>query len=41
VGLDMGETSAIESGLKFGDRLIIAGQHSVTEGSPVEVVEEK
>ncbi len=38
VGLDMGETSAIESGLEFGDRLIVAGQHSVTEGSAVEIV---
>lgn len=38
VGLDMGETSAIESGLEFGDRLIVAGQHTVTEGSAVEIV---
>ncbi len=38
VELDMGEASAIKSGLSFGDRLIVAGQHSVADGSPVEIV---
>lgn len=38
VGLDMGDKTAIKSGLFLGDKLIIAGQHSVTDGSPVEVV---
>jgi membrane fusion protein, multidrug efflux system len=38
VELDMGETSAIKAGLAFGDRLIVAGQHSVADGSPVEIV---
>ena len=38
VDLDMGETSAIRSGLAFGDKLIVAGQHSVAQGSAVEIV---
>jgi multidrug efflux pump subunit AcrA (membrane-fusion protein) len=38
VELDMGETSAIKTGLAFGDKLIVAGQHSVADGSPVEIV---
>ncbi|MBI5805215.1 efflux RND transporter periplasmic adaptor subunit [candidate division TA06 bacterium] len=38
VDLDMGETSAIRSGLSFGDKLIVAGQHSVAQGSAVEIV---
>lgn len=38
VELDMGETSAIRTGLSFGDVLIVAGQHSVTDGSAVEIV---
>jgi multidrug efflux pump subunit AcrA (membrane-fusion protein) len=38
VGLDMGDRSAIKSGLSLGDKLIIAGQHSVTDGALVEVV---
>jgi len=35
---DMGETSSVKSGLSFGDKLIVAGQHSVAQGSPVELV---
>ncbi|MDO9068240.1 MAG: efflux RND transporter periplasmic adaptor subunit [Deltaproteobacteria bacterium] len=38
VELDMGETSSIKSGLSFGDKLIVAGQHSVAQGSAVEIV---
>ena len=38
VELDMGETSSIKSGLSFGDKLIVAGQHSVAQGSAVELV---
>ena len=38
VELDMGETSSIKSGLSFGDKLIVAGQHSVAQGSVVELV---
>jgi len=38
VDLDMGETSALKSGLSFGDKLIVAGQHSVAQGSAVEIV---
>ena len=38
VELDMGETSSIKSGLSFGDKLIVAGQHSVAQGSSVELV---
>ena len=38
VELDMGETSSIRSGLSFGDKLIVAGQHSVAQGSAVEIV---
>jgi len=38
VALDLGETSAIKSGLSFGDELIVAGQHSVAQGSVVEIV---
>jgi membrane fusion protein, multidrug efflux system len=38
VQLDMGETSSLKSGLSFGDKLIVAGQHTVAAGSPVEIV---
>lgn len=38
VALDMGEASYLKSGLSFGDKLIVAGQHSVAAGSPVEIV---
>jgi membrane fusion protein (multidrug efflux system) len=38
VELDMGETSSVKSGLSFGDKLIVAGQHSVAQGSSVELV---
>jgi multidrug efflux pump subunit AcrA (membrane-fusion protein) len=38
VELDMGEISSIKSGLSFGDKLIVAGQHTVAQGSPVEQV---
>ncbi|HTY08761.1 MAG TPA: efflux RND transporter periplasmic adaptor subunit [Candidatus Edwardsbacteria bacterium] len=38
VALDLGETSAIKAGLSFGDKLIVAGQHTVADGSPVEIV---
>jgi multidrug efflux pump subunit AcrA (membrane-fusion protein) len=38
VELDMGETSSVKSGLSFGDKLIVAGQHTVAQGSAVEVV---
>ncbi|MCU0606054.1 MAG: efflux RND transporter periplasmic adaptor subunit [Candidatus Edwardsbacteria bacterium] len=38
VELDMGETSYLKSGLSFGDTLIVAGQHTVAAGSPVEIV---
>jgi len=38
VDLDMGGASAIKSGLSFGDKLIVAGQHSVAQGSAVEIV---
>lgn len=38
VGLDLGDRTAIKSGLSLGEVLIIAGQHSVTDGSLVEVV---
>jgi membrane fusion protein, multidrug efflux system len=38
VDLDMGETSAVRSGLSFGDKLIVAGQHTVAQGSAVELV---
>lgn len=38
VDMDMGETSAIKSGLSFGDVLIISGQHTVAQGSAVEIV---
>ncbi|MDQ7798249.1 MAG: efflux RND transporter periplasmic adaptor subunit [Candidatus Edwardsbacteria bacterium] len=38
VELDMGETCSIKSGLSFGDKLIVAGQHTVAQGSAVEIV---
>lgn len=38
VELDMGETSSVKSGLSFGDKLIVAGQHTVAQGSAVEIV---
>lgn len=38
VALDMGDRTAIKSGLTAGDELIISGHHSVTDGSAVEVV---
>jgi multidrug efflux pump subunit AcrA (membrane-fusion protein) len=38
VELDMGETSSVKAGLSFGDKLIVAGQHSVAQGSAVELV---
>lgn len=38
VDLDLGDRTAIKSGLSLGEELIVAGQHSVTDGSPVEVV---
>jgi hypothetical protein len=38
VALDMGESTAISAGLAFGDKLVVAGQHSVADGSPVEIV---
>jgi membrane fusion protein (multidrug efflux system) len=41
VDVDMGETSAIKAGLAFGDKLIVAGQHSVSDGSDVKVIEGK
>lgn len=41
VGLDMGESSAIKGGLSFGDRLVVAGQHSITDGAAVEIVGDK
>jgi membrane fusion protein (multidrug efflux system) len=37
VEVDMGEISSIKSGLEFGDKLIIAGQHTVADGSSVEI----
>lgn len=38
VDLDMGDRTAVKSGLSLGDKLIISGQHSVTDSSLVEVV---
>ncbi|MBU1356781.1 MAG: efflux RND transporter periplasmic adaptor subunit [Candidatus Edwardsbacteria bacterium] len=38
VELDLGDRTAVKSGLSLGEELIISGQHSVTDGSPVEVV---
>jgi multidrug efflux pump subunit AcrA (membrane-fusion protein) len=37
VDIDMGETSSIKEGLEFGDKLIVAGQNTVADGSPVEI----
>lgn len=36
-----GDQSLIGGGLEFGDTLIVAGQYSVVDGSPVEIVEGK
>jgi membrane fusion protein (multidrug efflux system) len=38
VDVDMGENSSIKSGLAPGDKLIVAGQHSVSDGSGVKVI---
>ncbi len=38
VELDLGDRTAVKSGLLLGDELIISGHHSVTDGSAVEVV---
>jgi multidrug efflux pump subunit AcrA (membrane-fusion protein) len=38
VDIDMGENSSIKSGLAFGEKLIVAGQNSASDGSEVNVI---
>ncbi len=38
VDIDLGETSSIKSGLALGEQLIVAGHHSLSNGSVVKVI---